>query len=160
MADRIGKLCDDCQECGKETVIGLLERPVMYMVVGTFASGYIPDKATLPRFAWEIFADYHEGTDCLMQRDLTRAELCGSCWIARLSKPQALEELTGAQYCTERKAAYAVANPPPAEPEPTPPKDEGGVVEDSPSLNSPIQAEREAAAAALQAERKGGENGS
>ncbi|KKN68914.1 hypothetical protein LCGC14_0447000 [marine sediment metagenome] len=111
MADRIGKLCDDCQKCGEEKVIGLCSCPVMYMVVGTFESGYIEDDVVLPRFGWEIFADYHEDTDRLVQLNLTRVELCGCCWVKRLSRPKALEEVTGAQYCVERRAAYWKANP-------------------------------------------------
>lgn len=166
MADRIGKLCDDCLERGQETVIGTVERPVIYTVVGTYTSGLIPDAATLPRFAWEIFADYNERTDCLVQLNLTRAELCGSCWIARLSQPSALEELSGTQYCAERKMAYILAHPPAPEPEPPEPDSEEETIDDDgPSLNSPIQAEREKAAAILQAKHdearaEGGDDGS
>ncbi len=111
MADRKGKLCDDCLTCGKEEIIGTCSCLIMYMVVGTYEQGEIENDAKLPRFAWEIYAEYGERQDALEQRPVPRAELCACCWVKRLKKTGALKLLTHDKYTLERKAVWVEAHP-------------------------------------------------
>ena len=120
MADRTGKLCDDCLAEGKEEVIGTCSCLIMYMVVGTYEQGEIEHDAKLPRFAWEIYAEYDERKDALEMRGIPRAELCACCWVERLNKKGALDLLTHDKYFAETRAAWVKAHPEPevaAEPE-------------------------------------------
>ena len=106
MADRKGKLCDDCLSQGKEEIIGTCSSLIMYMVVGTMEQGEIEHEAKLPRFGWEIYAEYDERKDALEMRAVPRAELCAGCWVKRLKKKGALELLTHDKFYNEAKAAY------------------------------------------------------
>ena len=113
MADRKGKLCDDCLHAGKEEIIGTCSCPIVYTVVGTYDEGPIENKAMLPRFAWHIYAEYDEKADSLVMRGVPRAELCSSCWIKRLKKNGALDSITHDEYHREVKAAWIVEHPEP-----------------------------------------------
>ena len=115
MADRIGKLCDDCLACGKEEIIGTCSCFIMYMVVGTMEQGEIANEAQLPRFGWEIYAEYDERKDALEMCAVTRAELCACCWVKRLKKKGALELLTHDAYFAETKMRYEKQHPKEAE---------------------------------------------
>ena len=124
MADRQGKLCDDCLAEGKEEVIGTCSCLIMYMVVGTYEQGPIENQAQLPRFAWEIYAEYNDRQDVLEMRAVPRAELCACCWVNRLKKEGALELLAHDAYFAETKAAWVESHPEPDEAtEPEVPKD-------------------------------------
>lgn len=111
MANRVGKLCDDCLVKGVEELIGTRASPIMYMVVGTYENGEIQPDATLPRFGWQIYCAYSERHDVLEMVATPRAELCGPCWVKRLSEPGALELLTHDAYYVEAKAQWEAANP-------------------------------------------------
>ncbi len=110
MADRKGKLCDDCLAQGKETVIGICSSFIMYMVVG-IEQGWIEHKAILPRFGWEIYAEYNERKDALEMRAVPRAELCACCWVQRLAKKGALDLVTHDACYAETKARYEKLHP-------------------------------------------------
>ncbi len=111
MADRKGKLCDDCLVRGKEEIIGTCSCLMMYMVIGTYEQGPIDNEAKLPRFGWEIYAEYDERQDVLEMRPVPRAELCACCWVARLTKTGALELLTHDAYTLEVKATWEAEHP-------------------------------------------------
>ena len=111
MADRKGKLCDDCLAQGKEEVIGICSCPIMYMVVGTYEQGEIEHKAELPRFAWEIYAEYDKRNDALVMRSIPRAELCAHCWQQRLREKGALELRTHDDHFAEVRAQYEALHP-------------------------------------------------
>ncbi len=120
MADRKGKLCDDCLARGKDEIIGTCSCPIMYMVVGTYEQGEIESSAQLPRFAWEIYAEYNDRQDVLEMCAVPRAELCACCWVDRLTavivtpsgnQECALDLLTHDQYFADAKAAWELAHP-------------------------------------------------
>ncbi len=114
MADRKGKLCDDCLARGKEEIIGTCSCLMMYMVVGTYEQGPIDHEARLPRFGWEIYAEYDERQDVLEMCPVPRAELCACCWVERLKKKGALELLAHDAYFAERKAIWVKEHPEPS----------------------------------------------
>ncbi len=120
MADRKGKLCDDCLARGKEEIIGTCSCLMMYMVIGTYEQGPIAHEARLPRFGWGIYAEYDERGDVLEMRPVPRAELCACCWVERLTavivtpdgdQQSALDLLTHDQYFVERKMLWEAEHP-------------------------------------------------
>ena len=111
MADRKGKLCDDCLARGDEKIIGTRSCLIMYMVVGTYEQGEIENDATLPRFAWQIYAKYDVRKDALAVRPVPRAELCGTCWVERLKAEGALDLLTHDEHYEESKKEWEKSHP-------------------------------------------------
>lgn len=116
MAERIGRVCDDCMD----EVVGTCAAPLLEMSVGLYEGGDIPGSARLPRLGWDIFLHYDEETDKLVQNPLPRAELCAGCWEMRFAIPDATQIRTLEEYLIAERVARGI--PPEGRPVPEPPK--------------------------------------